>query len=419
MRTMSGFLQQTTSTISNQNDQPRNSKIILDELMSIVKECQIKYGGKTELATEQDMKIVRLCLVWERLLCHGIKQSSFVKNVTDLISGTTDQPNFWTFAYQHLTKHEKERFSTFRHIWTDRGKIMALLRAALNERALQRYVLVWLNDVNLKKYYEDWALMRDDEATNLLPSIAGGLDSILFAVTVDCPELNVCTVVTDSRTEPIISTPHPAEPSTSSSSSLRTAKSTKRKIISFDNDNDDEAISACGSMPKSLSSMCLKFSDNQSTNPNGYLPGNDPNELYPNAATSSLSSKNNLLNEDIYVGAPESPSLIQMIPPQQQMSTSSLHDLIAKHNFDSFHDFMMAKSQSDSGLNEETFGSSTVNTSSSVQSSSKRSSMHSSMESVKSLQQDDSAELKIRLQESLDRCSMLENRVAELSLYVL
>lgn len=412
MRAMSGFLQQTTSITSNQNDQPRNSKIILDQLLSIVKECQCKYGGKTELATEQDMKIVRLCLAWERALGHGIKQqSSFVQNVTDLISGTTDQPNFWTFAYQHLTKHEKERFSTFRHIWTDRGKIMALLRAALNERSLQRYVLIWLSDLNLKSFYEDWALMRDNEATNLLPSIAGGLDSILFAVTVDCPELNVCTVITDSRNEPIISTPHPAEPS--SSPLERPIKSTKRKIISFDNDMDDEPISACGSMPKSLSSMCLKFSDNQTTIASGYLAGNNSNAPYSAAAATSSSS---LLNEDIYLAAPESPSLITIIPTQPTMPSSSLHDLIAKHNLDNFDDFMVAKSQSDSGLNEETFGSCTVNTSSSVQSSSKRSSIHSSMESVKSLTPDDSAVLKIRLQESLDRCSMLENRVAELSL---
>lgn len=39
-------------------------------------------------------------------------------------------------------------------------------------------------------YYEDWALLRDQEKNNLLPTMAAGLISILFAVSIDKPELN-------------------------------------------------------------------------------------------------------------------------------------------------------------------------------------------------------------------------------------
>lgn len=51
----------------------------------------------------------------------------------------------------------------------------ALIRAALNERALERYILTWLGDSNgLNTYFESWAFIRDNESSNLLPSIAAG-----------------------------------------------------------------------------------------------------------------------------------------------------------------------------------------------------------------------------------------------------
>lgn len=31
-------------------------KALMDELLTVVKECQKKYGGKTELATEEDSR---------------------------------------------------------------------------------------------------------------------------------------------------------------------------------------------------------------------------------------------------------------------------------------------------------------------------------------------------------------------------
>lgn len=60
-------------------------------------------------------RIQRLCANWETALSHGLKTTSVFKNI---VSGnlTTEVPNtsFWDFAYQHLTAHEKERFSTLR-----------------------------------------------------------------------------------------------------------------------------------------------------------------------------------------------------------------------------------------------------------------------------------------------------------------
>lgn len=65
------------------------------------------------------------------------------------------------------------------HNWsavtTDLGKTRSLIRAALNERCLERYILTWLTDKKgLEARFESWSLLRDSEASNLLPSLAAG-----------------------------------------------------------------------------------------------------------------------------------------------------------------------------------------------------------------------------------------------------
>lgn len=42
--------------LPNSNKNADGSKYLLKELIGIVKECQTRYGGKTELATEDDQK---------------------------------------------------------------------------------------------------------------------------------------------------------------------------------------------------------------------------------------------------------------------------------------------------------------------------------------------------------------------------
>lgn len=121
---------------------------------------------------------MKLCSTWEYALSHGLKSSvsSIFKNVTDIVSGSSAEQSatFWDFAYSNLSQQERERFSTLRHVWTDGGKVRALIRALLNERSFERYILIWLNDSNLSNSFEDWSFLRDFEVQNLLPSIAAG-----------------------------------------------------------------------------------------------------------------------------------------------------------------------------------------------------------------------------------------------------
>uniref|UniRef100_A0A182J7H1 Sorting nexin-29 n=1 Tax=Anopheles atroparvus TaxID=41427 RepID=A0A182J7H1_ANOAO len=214
-------------------------KELINELLATVQECQRQYGSKTELATEHDTRILALCDVWERVLSHGLRSTgSMLQNVVELVGGgvgagtgsgscSGDGPFFWDFAFRHLTNHEKERFSSLRHVKNRRGRGRALLRAILNERALERYVLIWLGDEHLlSECYEAWAVLRDGEVQSLLPNMAAGLSTILFAIAIDTPELNVAAKsrALEEKPEPIIATRRPVGP-------VRKINAVKREIL--------------------------------------------------------------------------------------------------------------------------------------------------------------------------------------------
>lgn len=94
-------------------------------------------------------------------------------------------------------------------MWTDRGKTKALIRNALNERCLERYLLTWLSAHNLNDFYEPHSLLRDEKASAILPKLASDLSSILFAISIDVPELNVASGKLPSmKPEPIIAVPN-------------------------------------------------------------------------------------------------------------------------------------------------------------------------------------------------------------------
>lgn len=132
---------------------------------------------------------------------------------------------FWPFLKQHLTKHERERFEVLKHIWTDLGRGRAFIRSSLNERSLERFVYITITNPKLncgyfryfhtvlsspellKTHYEPWALLRDDEKSCMLPNMAAGLGSILFAVSINKPELNGGT--SSQRSERLRSAPEP------------------------------------------------------------------------------------------------------------------------------------------------------------------------------------------------------------------
>lgn len=224
-------------------------------LLSAVKQCQIRFGGRTELATELDQHVTVLCMQFEAVLSHGLrskfllkKNNSAIKQVTERVLGVsgTENLHFWHFVREHLTKHERERYENLRHIWTDNGCGRAWLRSALNERSLERYLLSLIGSSveQISCYYEDWAFLLDQEKSNILPQAAAGLCSILFAISIDKPELNTGGggVTHSVPQEPVIQAPT-SVPGVKKKHGGRRRKHVTTNIISFEGDNEgDEAL---------------------------------------------------------------------------------------------------------------------------------------------------------------------------------
>ena len=75
-----------------------------------------------------------------------------------------------------LNAEEIDRINRLCFVTTDSGRGRAWIRAALNERSLERYLQVMLAKPELlSEYYEDWAFMRDHELAETLPQTARGL----------------------------------------------------------------------------------------------------------------------------------------------------------------------------------------------------------------------------------------------------
>jgi hypothetical protein len=51
---------------------------LLSELLEAVKQCQIRFGGRAELATESHPRVAILCSRIEAALCHGLRSKPLV-----------------------------------------------------------------------------------------------------------------------------------------------------------------------------------------------------------------------------------------------------------------------------------------------------------------------------------------------------
>uniref|UniRef100_A0A8B9YUR7 Sorting nexin 29 n=1 Tax=Bos mutus grunniens TaxID=30521 RepID=A0A8B9YUR7_BOSMU len=178
------------------NDMKR--QFLLERLLDAVKQCQIRFGGRKEIASDSDSRVTCLCAQFEAVLQHGLKRSrglaltaAAIKQAAGFASKTETEPVFWFYVKEVLSKHELQRFHALRHIASDVGRGRAWLRCALNENSLERYLHMLLADRGrLSTFYEDWAFVMDEERSSMLPTMAAGLNSILFAINIDNKDLN-------------------------------------------------------------------------------------------------------------------------------------------------------------------------------------------------------------------------------------
>ncbi|XP_023944025.2 sorting nexin-29 [Bicyclus anynana] len=213
-----------------------SGKNALRELQVCIENCQNRFGGKSELATEDDIRIVNLCEKWEKILSHGLKTNLSNSTLQNLVSAglsfTFNIVNIgnslWSYSCLHLTKHEKERFKILTNINTPLGYFRAFLRASLNERSLERYLQSWISHGLLVEYYDEGAFLRSLESS-LLPGLAAALSSVLFALSIDRAELNESQQLNHvNKAELVIPLPMPVKTSTNSK------RKPLRQVISFD-----------------------------------------------------------------------------------------------------------------------------------------------------------------------------------------
>lgn len=171
---------------------------LMERLLDAVKQCQIRFGGRKEIASDSDSRVICLCAQFEAVLQHGLKRSrglaltaAAIKQAAGFSSKTETEPVFWVYVKEILSKHELQRFYALKNITTDIGRGRAWLRCALNEHSLERYVHTLLADPNrLSFFYEDWSFLLDEERSSMLPTMAAGLNSILFAINIDNEDLS-------------------------------------------------------------------------------------------------------------------------------------------------------------------------------------------------------------------------------------
>nr|XP_015215683.1 PREDICTED: sorting nexin-29 isoform X2 [Lepisosteus oculatus] len=181
---------------AQQNDIKRQH--LLERLLDAVKQCQIRFGGRKEIASDSDSRVICLCAQFEAMLQHGLRRSrglaltaAAFKQVAGFSSKAESELSFWLYVKEHLNRHELQRFYALRQISSEVGRGRAWLRCALNEHSLERYLHALLADrARLSVFYEDWAFLMDEERASMLPIMAAGLNSILFAINIDNTDLN-------------------------------------------------------------------------------------------------------------------------------------------------------------------------------------------------------------------------------------
>lgn len=276
---------------------------ILDQLLESVKHCQIRYGGKSELATENEPIIAQLASKLEAVFNHGLKTGSS-----------------WPFIRLHLNRHELERYMLLKHVKTEAGRSRAWLRSSLNEHSLERYLHMMINDAeNLATFYDSKAFLNDQERHSILPQLAAGLNSILFAITIDNESLNA-NAANDVQDNDFLA-PKIKEVIKVN----KKKKSSARQVITFDED-EIKAKLADSSVIKSSRSTCLEQPVlMRNTSPNTVLTYDDV-RLESKTGEESPSDAMSLLSVDVTSTGQDQhdPTAVTKLTPMKNVEVGAL-----------------------------------------------------------------------------------------------
>jgi len=178
-----------SSSSSRLADAGRARQQLLSRLLAAVKGCQAKFGqGGGQLATETAREVRDLLSALFDVLAHGMRDE------------VSPSHSFWPLVKAMLARVELDRFYLLAAVTSDGGRSSAWLRAALNERTLERQMLAATADgETLAKLYYSWAFLRDRERRPMLPTAAAGLSTVTFALKVDQDESETTIPPSSSR----------------------------------------------------------------------------------------------------------------------------------------------------------------------------------------------------------------------------
>eukprot|EP00795_Rhopilema_esculentum_P009186 gene9186-16860_t len=147
---------------------------LMKHLLDAVKQCQVQFGGKKELATEKDSCVQCLLAQFENAFLHGLKRGKVWGAINSLSEPLRHVPGIKVLS--GIPEAEISR------CW---------LRSCFNEASLERRLIDLLaNKTILRQFYEEWALFLDEERSSTLPVMARGLGFILFAINIENGQLN-------------------------------------------------------------------------------------------------------------------------------------------------------------------------------------------------------------------------------------
>ena len=225
------------------------------------------------MAVEEDEAVSQLCRSLEAVFHHGLKGG-----ITASMGFSSSQPSFWRFIKNHLGRQDIERYLMLKNITSDLGRGRAWLRAALNERTLERHMHSFLSSgPTISSFYEPWAFMSDEERTSTLPAMSAGLSSILFAIKIDNPELNhppvdeaddIVAQFNDDEAEEDgddnLSTVS-SNPSKKSLSDRKKKRKVQSHLVNFEGENDDDGERTRPLETKQLPTTTMKSQSRSST----------------------------------------------------------------------------------------------------------------------------------------------------------
>lgn len=100
--------------------------------------------------------------------------SKIVIGLSDGDKNQTRLVPFWCFIKEILNDSEIQRFDLLTNVKNDHGRGKAWLRASLNERCLEKYLHLCINEKLINQFYEKWAFMSNTEKHFILPNTAAG-----------------------------------------------------------------------------------------------------------------------------------------------------------------------------------------------------------------------------------------------------